>query len=130
MRPERFERGGLGRVAVFDAVRAAAGARICISWYMRFRIVLLFLLASLLGTPVLLNRMQTQDACAHIPDPAMCAAVAPTPVWVRPLGILSLLVLLYLAYRFATAWAERRREKDLLDAVGVHVREDELPLEE
>ena len=97
---------------------------------MRFRTVFLFALASLLGMPVLLHRYHAQLACVHIPDPAMCAAVAPEPFWVRPVGVLSLLVLLYAAYTLAVAMNARRREKELLDAVGVHVREEDLPLEE
>ncbi len=97
---------------------------------MHFRIVLLFLVASLLGTPVLLHHAGRANVCARIADPALCATAYPDPLWVRPLGILSLLMLGYALYVLATAWAERRHEKQMLDTIGVHVREEDLPLEE
>ncbi len=96
---------------------------------MRNRILLLFAFASLLGTPVLLHRAARVNACLNL-DPVMCATMFPDPWWLLPLGLLSLLVLGYAAYLLVTAQAERRREKDMLDAVGVHVREEDLPLEE
>ena len=97
---------------------------------MRFRVFYLSVLASLLGMPVLLHRAATQQTCAQIPDAAQCAVVAPDPFWMRPAGLLSLLSLLAAAYLFAIAWTARHREKAMLDDVGVHVREEDLPLEE
>lgn len=96
---------------------------------MRYRILLLFAFASLLGTPVLLHRSARETACVNL-DAALCATTYPDPWWMVPLGLLSLLVLAYAAYLLATAWAERKHEKDMLDAVGVHVAEEDLPLEE
>ena len=97
---------------------------------MRFRVFYLLVLASLLGTPVLLHRANTEQRCAQIPDPAECAVVAPDPLWMRPAGLLSLAAMVAAGYLFATAWTARHREKQMLDDVGVHVREEELPLEE
>ncbi|GAA3760645.1 hypothetical protein [Terriglobus aquaticus] len=96
---------------------------------MRNRILLLLLFASLLGTPVLLHRSQRIAACANL-DAGTCAMTNPDPWWMVPLGVLSLLVLGYAAYVLAADWSERRKEKDMLDAVGVHVKEEDLPLEE
>ncbi len=97
---------------------------------MRFRIFYLLVLASLMGMPVLLHRAHTQQACAQISDAAICAVVAPDAWWMRPLGLLSAVSLVAAAYVFAAAWSARRREKEMLDDVGVHVREEDLPLEE
>lgn len=97
---------------------------------MRFRVFYLLVLASLLGMPVLLHRAHTQQVCAALPDASTCAVVAPDPFWMRPLGLLSALTLGAAVYLFATAWSARHREKEMLDAVGVHVREEDLPLEE
>ena len=96
---------------------------------MRYRILLLFLFASLLGTPVLLHRSARVNACMNL-DAALCAATFPDPWWLVPLGLMSLVVLGYATYLLGTAWSERRHEKDMLDAVGVHVQEEDLPLEE
>lgn len=96
---------------------------------MRFRIGLLLLFASLLGTPVLLYRANVQQSCGAI-GYDVCRAISPDPVWVRPAGILSALILACAAVIFAQAWTARHREKEMLDQVGVHVREEDLPLEE
>ena len=96
---------------------------------MRNRILLLFAFASLLGTPVLMHRAARVTACMNL-DAVLCATMFPDPWWLLPLGFLSLLMLGYAAYLLATAWVERRREKDMLEAVGVHVQEKDLPLEE
>ena len=96
---------------------------------MRYRILLLFVFASLLGTPVLLHRSARLSACMNL-DAALCSTMFPDPWWMVPLGLVSLAVLGYATYLLASAWAERRHEKDMLDAVGVHVREKDLPLEE
>lgn len=96
---------------------------------MRFRISLLFLLASLLGTPVLLYRANMQQRCGDV-GYDVCRAISPDPVWVRPAGILSAFILACVAALFAQAWTARHREKEMLDQVGVHVREEDLPLEE
>lgn len=96
---------------------------------MRFRLGILFLLASVLGTPVLLHRANVQQRCGDV-GYDVCRAISPDPAWVLPLGILSALILVYCAVLFAQDWSARRREKEMLDAVGVHVREEDLPLEE
>lgn len=98
-------------------------------WDMRNRILLLVVFASLLGTPVLWQRAQRETACTNL-DASTCAMKSPDPWWMVPAGVLSLLVLGYAGYVLATDWAERRHEKVLLDAVGVHVPEEDLPLEE
>ncbi len=103
---------------------------VCICVRMRFRVFYLLVLASLLGTPVLLHRNTVLQQCAQLPDAAMCATVAPDPFWVRPAGLLSLLALGAAAYLAAVGWTARHREKEMLDGVGVHVREEDLPLEE
>ncbi len=97
---------------------------------MRFRIFYLLVLASLLGTPVLAHRARTAQMCASLGDTASCALIAPDPWWMRPAGLLSALALGTAAVLFAQAWTERHREKEMLDAVGVHMREEDLPLEE
>lgn len=96
---------------------------------MRFRISILFLLASLLGTPVLLHRANLQSRCGDV-GYDVCRAISPDPAWVRAVGVLSLLILLFATFLFAQAWSARRREKEMLDSVGVHVPEEDLPLEE
>ena len=96
---------------------------------MRNRILLLFAFASLLGTPVLVHRSARVRACANL-DAVTCATLHPDPWWMVPLGLLSLVVLCYALYVLAMSLAARRHEKDMLDAVGVHVREEDLPLEE
>ena len=97
---------------------------------MRFRVFYLIVLASLLGTPVLVHRANAAQRCASIADPAMCAAALPDPAWVRPAGLLSLLALVTAGVLYARAYAARQQEKQMLDAVGVHVPEQDLPLEE
>ena len=97
---------------------------------MRFRIFYLLVLASLLGTPVLIHRTHAQQMCASLGSPTECAMLVNDPWWMRPAGLLSALTLAAAAYIFAQSWVDRRREKDMLDAVGVHVREEALPLEE
>lgn len=97
---------------------------------MRYRLALLYLFASLLGTPVLIYHAHASSACASIADPVLCSAAYPRPFWVFPLGLASLAVLVYATYLLAMDWTERRHEKELLDGVGVHVREEDLPLEE
>ena len=97
---------------------------------MRFRIFYLVVLASLLGTPVLVHRTNVQQRCAAIPDPATCAMVVPDPFWLRPAGLLSALSLAFAAYLLTRAYTARHREKVMLDQVGVHVPEEDLPLEE
>lgn len=96
---------------------------------MRNRLLLLALFASVLGTPVLWQRAQRTTACVNL-DPVTCATTHPDPWWMVPAGVLSLLLLGYAAYLLATDWAERQNEKNLLNAVGVPVREEDLPLEE
>ena len=96
---------------------------------MRFRIAILFLLASVLGMPVLWHRANVQLRCADV-GYDVCQAISPGPAWVRPLGILSALVLIYALVLLAQAWSARHREKEMLDSVGVHVPEEDLPLEE
>ncbi len=97
---------------------------------MRSRLLSLLLLASLLGTPVLLHRANVADRCATLANDALCTAVQPDPLWVRPFGLLSATLLVLAAGLFARAWSERRRERLLLEGVGVRVREQDLPLEE
>lgn len=94
------------------------------------RIALLFILASVLGTPVLLHRSEVQQRCASIPDRSTCSAVAPDPIWVRPFGFMSALALVWAAALFVQAVTARRREKELLGQAGVAVSEADLPLEE
>lgn len=97
---------------------------------MRYRILLLYVFASLLGMPVLVHYNRSQVACANIPDSSLCALAYPTPAWVRPMGWASVVVLAYATFLLVNAMAARRHEKEMLDAVGVHVREEDLPLEE
>ncbi len=97
---------------------------------MRFRIFYLLVLASLLGTPVLIHRTRAAQMCDNLGSPTECALLANDPWWVRPAGLLSAFTLGAAGFLFAQAWVDRRREKDMLDAVGVHVREEDLPLEE
>ena len=97
---------------------------------MRFRIFYLLVLASLLGTPVLIHRTRAAQTCADLGSPTECAQLVTDPWWIRPAGLLSALTLGVAAYIFAQSWVERRREIEMLDAVGVHVREEDLPLEE
>ncbi len=97
---------------------------------MRFRIFYLVVLASLLGTPVLVRRMNRIQRCDSIPDPAICGVVAPDPGWMVPAGLCSIAALAMAGVVYTQAWSARHREKEMLDDVGVKVREEDLPLEE
>ena len=65
-----------------------------------------------------------------VPDPAVCAAIAPDPFWMRPFGIVSAVSLLFAGWLAAQASQARRREQQMLQSVGVDVRAEDLPLEE
>ncbi len=97
---------------------------------MRYRIVLLLLLASLLGTPVLVHRANAMQRCASVPDPVTCAAINPEPMWTRPFGIVSAVSLLFAGWVMLQAVQARQREQQMLRAVGINVKEADLPLEE
>ncbi len=97
---------------------------------MRYRILLLLILASLLGTPVLVHRGNAMQRCASVPDPVTCASINPEPLWMRPFGILSAASLLFAGWIALQAFQARRREQQMLRAVGVNVKETDLPLEE
>ncbi len=97
---------------------------------MRNRLVLLLVLATLLGTPVLIHWQSNQQRCADIADTAICRIAVPDPLWVRPLGVLAAATLLVAGILYLRAFAARRKEKELLDDVGVHVPEQDLPLDE
>ncbi len=68
--------------------------------------------------------------CADLGSPTECALLVNDPWWMRPAGLLSAVTLAAAAFIFAQSWTDRHREKQMLDAVGVHVREEDLPLEE
>ena len=109
---------------------------------MRYRSTFLLLLASLLGTPVLLHSYRAGQRCAAITgqidapafgvlDPAgICRSINPDPLWARFFGIASVAALVAAGIGFARGLAARRHERNLLAGAGVHVSERDLPIEE
>ena len=106
------------------------------------RSTILFLIACLFGTPVLIHAYRVGQHCAAITgqtegspfvvsDPtSLCRAVGPDPLWARGFGVLSLASLVAAGIGLSRGLAARRHERKMLAQVGVKVKEEDLFLEE
>ena len=109
---------------------------------MRYRSAILIIIACLFAAgPLLLTERAKSDCAARygqsddsllanaVTGGSPCPTQLPTPPWARASAAAAILFALAGAASFYGAIRDRRREHALLRAVGVNVREEDLPLE-